>query len=200
MKYIAFPLFFLVFFSLLSQLGLGTQAPFGDGEINVGNLGQTGYFDEDGHQVLNLNFTAVGESGDIEYHPMGLSTTLMMYWKNVTGTYQLFDDDEASEQSVGGEVYDSSFSLNSSLGVIGIILAVMVVATVAGIQIVGSGENTFSIGVIVLGGVYLSLWGVFSVLSMALIIQLPIFGVILYFLLTLMYTIGIIKSFKGESD
>lgn len=191
---------FLIFFSLLSQFGLGAQTPFGSGEIAIGNIDQAGYYDSDGHQVLNLNFTAVGESGTIEYHPMGLSSTLMMYWKNSTGTYQLFDDTDATEQSLGGEVYDTSFNLNSALGVIGIILAVMVVATVAGITVVGTGENSFSIGVIVLGGVYLSLWGVFSLLALSLMVQIPVFGVVMYFVLTLVYTLGIIKSFKGEPD
>jgi hypothetical protein len=47
---------------------------------------------------------------------------------------------------------------------------------------------------------YLGTWGLFSLLSYDLILGIPIFGMIIWFILTFIYALGVIKKYTGGED
>lgn len=188
---IIFPLVIIVGMALLSQMGLSTFETSGESAYQDYN----GLFDENGHQVSDLNGTAVGESGYLR-HKWGVGVT-ETWWNNVTGTYLTYN-------TPNGVNYDFNvlgFNMGSSLGVIGLVVAIIALATIAGLKILGSGVGEFSVQTIVVATSFVSLWALFSLMSMNLITQIPIFGVPFYFFITIMYAIGIFSSISaGGTD
>lgn len=189
---IVFPLVILVGVALLAQMGLD---PTMETAANQYSFSTEGYFDANGHQVLTANFTAVGEAGQLghSFHPD--PDLVQYYWTNATDRYQIYN-------SVGGvniDYSDNDFSLSSSYGLIGVVIAMIALAGVVGISILSSGTTQAS--TIVICTAFLVVWGIFSFMSVGTIQGIPIFGVPFYFFLTLMYAIGIFSSISvGGTD
>lgn len=91
------------------------------------------------------------------------------------------------------------FYIDEFQGALVIIITVMVIATLFGLQIMGSGFSSTSVRIITIGVSYYGVWGVFSVLSYNLIISIEIIGALIYIVLTIMFSIGILNKFS-ESD
>jgi len=80
-----------------------------------------------------------------------------------------------------------------------VLLATMiVVAGITGVQVVGSGLNPASSKIIIIITSYIGIWGVLSVLAFSLIVSIEIFGLLIYIMLTIAYTIGVAKSIGGN--
>lgn len=195
MKLILFPLVMLVAMSFLSVLGLGT-AEYQD-NIVYGTGQFDGYYDADGHQVAYDNQTAFDEAGIVDRVTIGTSGpwSTLRYWRNATGSYQIWTTPDGADES------DStvSFDLTSSIGLIGVVIAVMAVTTIAGIKFFGTGitnaQQIFTVTIL------LTLWGVFSVIALGLISQIPIgLGYGFFFFLTLLYCVGIVQNTGGGGD
>lgn len=183
---IVFPLIIIVVLGLFGQMGLSTF----DSEANAYQE-YDGLFDVDGHKLCDLNGTAVGEAGYLR-HRWGVGIT-ETWWNNVTGTYLTYN-------TPNGVNYDFDvlgFNMGTSLGVIGLCVAVIALATIAGVKIVGSGIGEFSVRTIVIATAFISLWALFSLMSMNMITQIPIFGVGFYFFITIMYAIGMFTEIGG---
>lgn len=89
------------------------------------------------------------------------------------------------------------FSMGTSLGIIGLVVAVIALAAVVGLKIVGSGIGEFSSRTIVLATGFVTMWGLFSVLAIGGITSIPLFGSVFYFFLTGLYTIGVLDIVGG---
>jgi hypothetical protein len=85
-------------------------------------------------------------------------------------------------------------SLNLSVGIIVLATTSIALVVASGVTILGSGLNSVSILGLFKGVAYLGLWGVFSATAVALFVMVPWFGMPLYFMLTLFYTLGIVQS------
>jgi len=88
----------------------------------------------------------------------------------------------------------ATFSIDVLTGAIAIIVGIIALATLLGIQILGSGLSDTSVRLISILSAYIGLWSVLSVLCIPLIIEIEIFGQLIYIGLTLAYTIGVIEK------
>lgn len=79
-------------------------------------------------------------------------------------------------------------------GALAIIIALVGIAIAAGISVLGSGIAGESVRTIVVIVGYGSIWGFFSALSMNLIIEIEIFGWIIYLALTIAYAVGVMSK------
>jgi len=89
---------------------------------------------------------------------------------------------------------ESTFNIDPLTGAIVIITIIGAISIVIGIQILGSGLADWSIRTAMLTTVYISLWAVLTALSMSLIIEIEMFGGLIYIALTIGYTIGVIQK------
>lgn len=90
--------------------------------------------------------------------------------------------------------YGVSAGIDEITGAIAIIIALVSIAVVVGIQILGSGISEQSVRTIIIVVGYATIWGIFSVLSLNLITSIEIFGTIIYLVLTIMYVIGVMNK------
>jgi hypothetical protein len=100
----------------------------------------------------------------------------------------------------GGE--QLNFGIDPSTGAIAIIITALALGSVVGIQVVGSGLNAVSsMAIFKLTTLYV-IWGLVGVLGIGTISAIPYFGWIIFFALTLAYTLGAIGqvSFSGGTE
>lgn len=183
---IVFPLIILIGITLLTQIGLSTFETDAQAQQEYEYL-----YDANGHTVCFLNGTATGEAGYIKH--FWDQTGGEDYWYNSTGNYQIYN-------TPNGVNYDFDylgFSMGTSLGIIGLLVAVIALSAVVGLKIVGSGIGEFSARTIVIATGLITLWGLFSVLAMDGVTSIPIFGSIFYFVLTGIYAIGMFQAIGG---
>ena len=89
------------------------------------------------------------------------------------------------------------FSIDPFLGLIGMIIVLVVLATAVGIQVVGSGLSPETVRIIVIGTAYGGLWIMFSLLAEPLISSIAIFGSLIYVTLTIGYIWGVVQKIAG---
>lgn len=206
-KLLMFPLVVLVGITFLAQLGIGTPLA-GAGYFSYG--GTAGFWDVDGHQTCDFNGTAVGEAGVLIRANSGYT-----YWDNesanvgnfmgipgipLTQPFQHVWRVYNTADGVDVPDYLSGFTMFTGLGVLALVGVIMAVVLVVGFHFLGSGESEVGVVTILKGGSYLSLWGLFSLTSAALIGSIPVFGALFWLVLTLMYTIGVVGSIGGSGD
>lgn len=83
---------------------------------------------------------------------------------------------------------------------IALLVTIIAVASITGIQVLGSGLNSESVRVIILATAFTGLWAMLSILAFNLIITIAVFGTIIYIALTLGYSIGVIQRLTGGKD
>lgn len=194
------------------MLGLGSTDLPTDG-INLSNPDTVIYYDNTGSAVCN----GLAEP----YYPADTTGILIhLYgsyygqdfagWQNSTGQYYLYYDNSGSNAKWVlykdfGKIYQqtaasSSFDISSSIGLIGLVVGLMALAAVVGIRVLGTGVSEESVSAILKGTALLAIWGIFSVLALALLIQIPMLGPVFYFVLTIIYTLGIINQIGHPGD
>ena len=89
---------------------------------------------------------------------------------------------------------NTTFYIDEFSGALVIIISIMIISTLIGLQIMGSGLSEQSVRVITIGISYFGIWTIFSVLSYQLIISIEIIGTLIYITLTIIFTIGIIQK------
>lgn len=159
-----------------------------------GKEGVGGWYDSGGRQIIDGNGTVVAsEEGEIGYPPIQGSSgvwTQTPFWHNTTGWFNLYDNtgQRATKQvSLGFDAF-------GSLGVIGIVSVMIVVGAVIGVKILGIGESDVSLSLIIKGTFFLTLWGVMSAYAFPLISLVPVLGILFWFLLTLLYGVGVVNQ------
>lgn len=92
----------------------------------------------------------------------------------------------------------ATFYIDEFQGAIVIIIALLIIAVIIGLNIFGSGLSDQSVRIITLGLVYYGIWSIFSVLSYTLIVSIEVIGALVYIILTVMFTIGLIQKIAQE--
>jgi len=79
-------------------------------------------------------------------------------------------------------------------GGVSIIVLIAGVSIILGLQVLGSGLSDTTLKVLTILTAYISLWIILSLLSMPLLIESELFGILIYTILTLIYVIGMIEK------
>jgi len=95
---------------------------------------------------------------------------------------------------IAGGGYGVSVGINEITGAIAIIIVLVSIAVVVGIKVFGSGISEQSVKVIIVITGYVSIWGVFSALTLNLINSIEIFGWVIYLILTIIYMVGVMNK------
>jgi len=90
--------------------------------------------------------------------------------------------------------FDFSYVLDNFWLAIGIIIAIAIVVIALGITLFSSGLKEISIKMSASIILYISVWIFVSVYSFYYIINIEIFGILIYIVLTFMYTLGVINQ------
>jgi hypothetical protein len=222
-------LIILAMLSLIG-LGTGILGSFNMSTSSFSNSSnaQKYFYDDNGNpKVYANNLTNVAETGTIVHLfyilPIGAVASKYAGWENTSGTYGLFLDTQGKDRlawtsvnvfyTISGEPTISvnksgnsgtsiAANINFDIGAaIAILSAVMVIAALVGLQVVGSSaSNDTTSAVILKFGAFLGTWGIFSGLSYALLVQLPLaFGSYFYLIITILFVIGLIDSIGHPS-
>lgn len=206
------PLLFLSLIALLSQLGLSEvvmQGNLGSNFNSTWTASADGTYDIGGHQLLNEYNRPTGEYG------LTFIQGRQEYWLNSTNAYDIgyphsvdiFSRDTSYPcwQLANGEGLSAAAGsdLNVSISdttlmMVAVIVGLVILAGIAGLRILGSGESDFSVSAIIKGGGFLTIWGILSLAASPLILSIAIFGIAFYFLLTVVYAVGCINSLGGS--
>jgi len=97
------------------------------------------------------------------------------------------------------EVYGGSFTIDfeMTIGLIVIIVSALFLGLI-GIKVLGSGLSEHSVKIIWNGLIYYGLWGVFSAFAINAFFAIPIFGAFFWFVLTFIYTLGLLSKMGGK--
>lgn len=193
----------LIAIATLTQLGIMSELMestnnFSDINADLG----AGFYDSSGHQVAYANRTYSGEGGVISVHytdTMSGTEVAELCWHNSTSSHYPVYDANGQKQVQQTSTSNSSISLYGAAGLLAIITVFMLAGVALGIKFLGFGVSDMSIKVAVIAGVFIAIWGLFSILSASTITLVP-FGQIFYLLLTVMYTLGIIGQVSGSGD
>ena len=79
-------------------------------------------------------------------------------------------------------------------GVLTLLVTSVALAVALGITVLGSGLNSVSIMAAFKMASLMGLWALFSLLAVVMFMEIPLFGLPLYFLLTLFYTVGVVGT------
>jgi hypothetical protein len=75
---------------------------------------------------------------------------------------------------------------------------IIAIAIIAGIEAFGSGLDNETVALLLEGIVYATLWSVLSIYSYDALVSIPILGVFLYSLFTILYAIGCIIEIRSD--
>lgn len=96
-----------------------------------------------------------------------------------------------TETAFVSDIDSGVFDINMVSGFLVLIIGLVVVGVVAGIRILGSGLSEYSVDLIHKSVVYYGIWGVLSAVAYGVFLTFPYnFGVLLWFGLTFVYTLG----------
>lgn len=112
----------------------------------------------------------------------------------------LVDGDSATFVVVGQDVLFSIDTTNLIVAGIALIISIIIVAGITGITVLGSGLNPQSARIIIFLTGYIGVWTTLTALAFNLIIQIEVFGSIIYIGLTIAYVIGVIQKISGAVD
>lgn len=200
-KLTAIPLGIMIVTSILGLLGMGTVGT--PSTIVIGGTDTaTLYYDYGGHAKCFYNGTSVSETGLI-YHATHAT------WKNASSPpyFTLYWDtshtrevewEEVGQQNPSVGTTETSFN-NSYTGLWAMGVGFVLLATVVGLRIFGWGVSEESIKTILMLAFYTALWLIFAGLSYPLISAMELIGAISWFVITVMYAIGILSN-MGNSN
>lgn len=89
-----------------------------------------------------------------------------------------------------------NFSINESLAWISLLIVIVTIASVVGIQVFGSGLSDSSVHTITIVSFYVGFWLILTVFAYSLLESIQVFGLLIYFFLTLLYLYGISQKFS----
>ena len=95
---------------------------------------------------------------------------------------------------------DVIFGIDPLIGGIAIIIALGITVSLIGAQVLSTGLSPSSVRTLTIIAGYSALWILLSVMVSGLIKSIEIFGGIIYIILTLGYTVGVIQKISGGSN
>jgi hypothetical protein len=213
------PLLFMFAISMTSLIAL-SEGELGSGYNYSINEKFTPYiYDRVGRPVMyTANLSAVTEGEPVFFKPVSVDGTEYAFYSNSTidfilnngyylyytssgnstgeSTRILWEDLKQLQTSLANtSVFSAVADFNTSYGLIALFIALMVGMVIAGINVFGTGESETSLQTIFMGVGLLAVWGVFSVISITLLGEIPYgLGSVFYFGLTLCYVVGMIMN------
>ena len=116
----------------------------------------------------------------------------------ISTSNSLFLDLEALVDGISTTFTTSSgtivFGIDEFEGMIISLSAIIAIATAFGINVFGSGLNETSVRTITIVSIYTGIWIILSIIVHNLIVMIEFFGSLLYILITIAYTIGVIQK------
>ena len=92
---------------------------------------------------------------------------------------------------------DTLFFIDPVQGAIIMLIAIFVIGAVIGLNVVGTGLNETSSRAVMYGLFYVGIWVILSVLAYPLIVSIELFGTLIYTVLTLLFTVGVVQKYLG---
>lgn len=181
---------------MLSWMGVGTTQPDVTHTLSGYSGAANGWYDSTDHLVMYPNGTAVNatENGRLSFPitagSAGPWNTIPLY-TNSSGSYNVYD---ATGERMMPDQTAFTFDIATSLGIIAIVAAGIILASIVGTRILGSGVSEESVSAIWKGTLLLSVWGVFSVAALGMITQVVLVGPFFYLFLTIIYCLGVINQ------
>lgn len=105
--------------------------------------------------------------------------------------YNTFDSNIFTNTSYTVQQLGLKFSINESLGWIAILIGILTVATMAGFQFLGSGLSDSASHILISLAFYVGFWLILTVFAYPLLESIKIYGLFIFFILTLMYLYGV---------
>lgn len=127
----------------------------------------------------------------IIYYPLSILIVL-----NIIGLFF-----EGSLQTVTVNRFDTDFSFSLDLSTISLYILIATVITaiiVVGFNILGSGYGDTAVHLITMIILYVGIWLILTPIAWSLIMTIKTIGVIIYFMLLIMYTIGVSSALAGS--
>jgi hypothetical protein len=115
-------------------------------------------------------------------------------FNETTGTY-IIDETETTLQFAGQNLI---FGISVTDGIMITAIAISALIAIVGIKVLDSGLSEFSQKGIVAFAVYGGFWGIFSILTYELIIEIAIFGWFLFLIISMIYLFGIVQNIMGD--
>lgn len=140
------------------------------------------------------------------YLPLALLlfTALFNYGFSMSGNSGVSGDAISGSQNLTGSVDDlevEGYSVNIGFGaeneIMTFVIAMVIVGAVAGITVLGSGIKEISVKIIYTSVAFFGLWLLISLFSVPSLEAIPVFGWALYFVLTLVYGLGVFQQING---
>lgn len=207
---VVLPLLFMLCISLFGMLFDATDYDaFGHGSISANPAyfsgDNEGWFDAGGRHIAYPNMTLVDglEEGEIRHvtnfgfewiwcnHTVEPTLPWMDVYNMPQNEFPLYNTPDGAMDTTDAIF---GFFVGGQLGFLALLFILMLVASIAGIHILGSGISDVSVGTIIKCGAYIGLFVVCSFISYDIIVNDIPFGSVLYFVLTAIYTMGVIGS------
>lgn len=106
-------------------------------------------------------------------------------------------NDTGDESTLTVEGYDVEVGFDAQDGILVFVVSMVAVAVVAGITVVGSGLKEISIKVLYVTVALFGVWGLISLFAVGGLTAIPVFGSVFYFILTLVYGLGVFQMVGG---
>lgn len=100
----------------------------------------------------------------------------------------------------GGNVLFKIDTSNLIVSGLALLITVVGVAIGTGVQILGSGLSSSSVRILVLLWAYYGLWITITILGVNLIASIETFGTVIYIMITIAYSVGVIKKISGGNE
>lgn len=125
---------------------------------------------------------------------LGIMSCLAIFSFIVGGSFETINTDLISNTNVDIGGIDGYFYISDVNGAIMILVFIMILVIVLGVQIFGFGLSSLSVKIASICIVYIGVWIMFSTLSLGLLMEIDIYGFMIYIILTILYIIGLIKD------
>jgi len=142
-------------------------------------------------------------SNDYIFYPLFILIIVSLFTQLYYYDEATFNSDEIQSQTLIGnqtltgeeselelEQGNLNLSFDMTTGLVAIIIGAIALGLI-GIKVLGSGLDPQSVKIIWNGIVFYGLWLIFSVLAYNSIITIPSFGVIFWFMITFIYSLGV---------
>lgn len=128
-------------------------------------------------------FTQLYYYSEVDFSSSGAQSQELIANQTLNGTSQELELEEGS----------LSLNFDMTIGLIVIVLSAIALGLI-GLNVLGSGLSDRSVKIIWNGIVFYGLWAVFSIMGYNSIASIPYFGALVWFSLTLFYSLGIFSK------
>lgn len=116
---------------------------------------------------------------------------------SVSDTYGEFNgtfDENGTATGLEGSGYEITAGFDVQTGFLAMFIGFVALVGVMGIQVLGSGLANFSVKALWKSALYITLWTILSTFALDGYLAIPLFGWVVYFILTGFYLLGILEG------